>query len=399
MSFRLSHIHDYHRFVAIDLGLYRVKAGIYDVTSGVLENIGFSSVRQGRKNWIDGIVADIGGIADNIEQAIIQAGHTHESLPEDIIMSFPSRAFVTDMITTQYTRSDPSSLLTMHEIDDMISRIEKESYTRAHKKSRKQYGIAWDDLKIVSSTIISISVDGRKVTSPIGFAGARVRLTVLNVFVPSSEFNMIRSIISHLGKRPISLIPAPLILPKLIEKSDLALSTSCLIDIGYGHTTVTILEDNEILAFETFPYGVEMLIEMLGQSHPHASSLQIENIICTPSECLIWDSHDAITEFLSYISDTIRAYLQIERIDVRFDSLILHGNLFENHAIRDIFTRLYQEAIGYTLSIEKLHEHITPAITHDQTVVSWLSLMASELLLTRRDPLVRIMRYVLYQYE
>lgn len=141
MSFRLSHIYDYHRFVAIDLGLYRVKAGIYDVTSGVLERTGFSSVRQGRKNWIDGMVADIGGITDNIEQAIIQAGQTHDTLPLDIIMSFPSRAFVSDVITTQYTRSDISSLLTMHEIDDMISRIEKESYTRAHKKSRKQYGI------------------------------------------------------------------------------------------------------------------------------------------------------------------------------------------------------------------------------------------------------------------
>lgn len=98
---------------------------------------------------------------------------------------------------------------------------------------------------------------------------------------------MIRSIVSHLGKRPISLIPAPLILPKLIEKSYPTLSTNCLIDIGYGHTTVTILEDNEILAFETFPYGVEILIEMLSQSHPYASSLQIENIICTPSECIV----------------------------------------------------------------------------------------------------------------
>ena len=88
------------------------------------------------------MVADIRGIADNIEQAIIQAGQTHDSLPDDIIMSFPSRAFVSDMITTQYTRSDPTSLLTMREIDDMISRIEKESYIRAHKKSRKQYGIA-----------------------------------------------------------------------------------------------------------------------------------------------------------------------------------------------------------------------------------------------------------------
>jgi cell division ATPase FtsA len=97
---------------------------------------------------------------------------------------------------------------------------------------------------------------------------------------------MIRSIVSHLGKRPISLIPAPLILPKLLEQSDITLSNSCIVDIGYGHTTVTILEDNEIIAFETFPYGVEMLIDILGEDMPHSSSLQIENIICTPSACI-----------------------------------------------------------------------------------------------------------------
>ena len=34
MAFRLTHIHDYHRFIAIDLGLYRVRAGIYDVSEG-----------------------------------------------------------------------------------------------------------------------------------------------------------------------------------------------------------------------------------------------------------------------------------------------------------------------------------------------------------------------------
>ena len=399
MSFRLSHIHDYHRFIAIDLGLYRVKSGIYDVTNGVLANTGFSSVRQGRKNWIDGMVADIGGIAASIEQSIIQAGQSHETLPDDIIMSFPSRSFVSDMITTQYTRADTSSPLTMQEIDGMISRIEKESYARAHTKSRKQYGRQWDDLRLVSSTIISISVDGHKVTSPIGFAGGRVRLTVLNVFVPSSEFNMIRSIISHLGKRAISIIPAPLILPKLIEKSDLRCTASCLVDIWYGHTTVTILEDNEIIAFETFPYGVETLIDMIGQSMPHTTSLQIENIICTSAECRHGAAHDTINEFLSYISDTIFAYLQTERIDIRFDSLLLYGNLFENTVIRDRFTALLQDTLSYTLTIERLHEHITPAITHDQAVVSGLSLMASELLLTRKDPLVRIMRYVLYQYE
>lgn len=56
-----------------------------------------------------------------------------------------------------------------------------------------------------------------------------------------------RSIVSRLGKKIISLIPEPLILPKLIEETDAIMQNTCLIDIGYGHTTVTVLQKNEII--------------------------------------------------------------------------------------------------------------------------------------------------------
>ncbi len=142
-----------------------------------------------------------------------------------------------------------------------------------------------------------------------------------------------------------------------------------------------------------------MLIDMMNHILPDSSSLQIENIICTPSDCLHGDPSDVIHEFLSYITDTIFAYLHTEHIDIKFDSLLLHGNIFENHVIYDSFGKIFRDILGYTLAVEKLYKSINPAITQDQAVVSWLSLMASELLLTRKDPLVRIMRYVLYQYE
>jgi cell division ATPase FtsA len=146
-------------------------------------------------------------------------------------MSFPSRSFVSDLIVTQYSREDSATILNMQEIDQMIKRIEKASYERARTKSQKQFGIMSDDLKLISSSIVSIQIDGRNVSSPIGFSGSRVRLTVLNVFVPSGEFNIMRSIVSRLGKQIISLIPEPLILPKLIEETEAISDNTCLIDV------------------------------------------------------------------------------------------------------------------------------------------------------------------------
>lgn len=177
-----------------------------------------------------------------------------DTIPDAVIMSFPSRGFVSDVITTQYVRADATVPITMHEIDQMISRIEGESSTRARTRSQRQFGIQSDDLRLVSSTIVAIMIDGRTVTSPIGFSGLRLRLTVLNVFAPSSEFNMIRSILSTLDKHAISIIPEPLILPKVVESLEVTEVPTAIVDIGQSHTTVTLIDHGQIIGFEIFPY-------------------------------------------------------------------------------------------------------------------------------------------------
>ena len=322
-----------------------------------------------------------------------------DTIPDDIIMSFPSQSFVSDLITTQYTRDDSDSLLTMSEIDSMLKRIEKNSYERARIKSESQFWVTHDDLKLISSTIVSIQIDWRIVSSPIGFSWWRVRLTVLNVFVPSGEFNIMRSIVSQLGKRVISLIPQPLILPKIIENTQVISDNILLIDLGYEHTTVTVMSQNEIIGFDSFSYGTSMLMESISMTHPHFSLLQIENLLCNPEEFLTGVNKEDLDEFLWYIQDAIFGYLQSEHIDIRFKRILFHGNIFENHTIIKVFSEWIEKILWYDFKRNKLCDVIDVKLKHEQCTVYGLALMAKELLYVKKDPLVRILRYVLYQYE
>lgn len=54
---------------------------------------------------------------------------------------------------------------------------------------------------------------------------------------------------------------------------------------------------------------------------------------------------------------------------------------------------------GYTVRKEKLTSLIESEKRHDECVTYGLALTASELLLVKKDPLIRILRYVLYSYE
>ena len=158
-----------------------------------------------------------------------------------------------------------------------------------------------------------------------------------------------RSIVSRLGKKVISLIPQPLILPKLVEETEAIHVNSCLVDVWYGHTTVTIIANNEILWFETFPYGTEMLMEMIASYAPDLSLLQLENIICTHEELSNWKYRECLDDFLLYLQDAIFGYLQTEHIDMRFEYLFLHGNIFENSIVYTEFTKDIEVTFWYKI--------------------------------------------------
>ena len=399
MSFHLSHIHEYSRFLAIDIGTYRVRTAVYSTENLELKELGYASVRQNRKNFSFGLISDMRGVSDTIEQSILQASQHLENIPEDVVISFSSSDFLFDAITTQYIRLDPTSTLTMQELDTMIKRIESTSYARAREKIKNHAGVLADDLRLVSSTITNISIDGQKITNPVGASGGKIILTVLNVFAPASEFNVLRSVVASLGRKAISIIPTPLLFPKIIEKTKYINEEACYVDIGYSHTTFLVIQDNEIKSFETFPVGARMLMEMIKEEYKSASLLGIENILCNEKEIINEKYAPIVKEFFEYITDMIWAFLEEEKINFRFKHIFLHGNIFENIATLKQFSLQFQEMCGYEIEAHQLNNFLPKTEKHQESITHALALTASELLLVKKDPLIRILRYVLYNYE
>lgn len=399
MAFHLAHIHDYDRFLVIDIGTYRVRTGVYKVEKQSLKEIGYATVRQNRKNFSNGQISDMQGVAKTIEQSILQASQDLQNIPDDIIISFPSSDFLFDSLTTEYTRADPSSTLTMQELDTMIKRIEADSYARARIKAKSRSGNLHEDLRLISSTITSVCIDGKKIMNPVGFSGGKVSLNVLNVFAPASEFNIIRSIISSLGRKVISLIPMPLIFPKIVEQTEYIDERACYVDIGYAHTTILVMQDNAIQTFETFPVGSRMCMEMLRDEHKTSSLLGIEKILCSEKEIAEEKNAEILNDFFEYILDMMWAYFGQENVTTKFINLFLHGNIFSNEKISMEFEKKFEEYCGYNVRKKLLNSLAKEENRHEESVTYGLALTASELLVVKKDPLIRILRYVLYSYE
>ncbi len=399
MSFRLSNIHDYNRFVAIDLGSYRVRACIYDIVEWELILKWKSSIRQNRKNFLDGSITNLRWVAETIDRAIVQAASKLENIPDDIILTFSPEITLFDSLTTQYIRADRESLVTMQEIDTMIKKIEHDSLDRAKEKSKKQYGIVHDDIRLVSSTLTSIHIDGKLVTNPLGFSGSNILIRVLNVFAPSSEFNIMRSILSSLGKRTISVVPTPLLFSKVSEQSEYALEKNAYIDLGYLHTTMVFESHNEIISFETFPFGVKNLLDTFSRHYEDKTYLEIENILWNDDIEYNEEQRSCLQDFFQYLSDVFSVLVARERDYMSMDTIFLSWGIFQNEKYRSMFYDTFHTS--YRNHFRRLEFSRIPEkqIDPEYMMCYALAILAQELLVTKKDPLIRILRYVLYNYE
>lgn len=167
-----------------------------------------------------------------------------------------------------YIRENPENPITMDEIDHIVKKVEHTSLDRVKGKIRERTGIIESEMKLVTTSVISIVVDGKRLGNPIGFIGKNIKLGVINVFIPHSYVTMIQNIGRGLSRNIISLIPSIVTLPKLIEQKDENFDFNCCIDLGASKTTVIVLNHGEILGANTLSFGFGLLEDAFRQKQP-----------------------------------------------------------------------------------------------------------------------------------
>ncbi|MBP6981222.1 hypothetical protein KBB25_00385 [Candidatus Gracilibacteria bacterium] len=350
-----------------------------------------------------GTISDMQGVSLTLERAIHEASKNSDTIPDDLIIGFSPEICIHDTVTTQYIRSDMDTPLSMQEIDTMIEKIEYDSHIRAKEKAKHQYGMHTDDIRLLSSTLTSIYIDDKKIMNPIGFSGKVIRITVLNVFCTSTEFNVMRSIVSSLQKRIISLVPLPLLFPKSIEDSDYNLGTNAYLDIGYNHTTIVFEKDGEIHYFETFSFGTKMLLDMLVGVFPESPYMEIESILSAESiPADKKESYELIyTEFEEYIFDVFLSVVSSDRSIGTLANIFVSGGVFDSPWISPLFEKNLKKKYDHRFQFFKL-DNITDQSKKpikEFPINHALGVLARESLLIKKDPVIRILRYVLYNYD
>ncbi len=358
---------------------------------------------------MDGDIANMRGVSDMIQKAILKASDGLESIPEDIIVTFSSNIMPHDILTMNYARADKTSTITLEEIDSMIKRVEKRSYDRIKENLLSTIGTKNIDLKLISSSLTSIYIDGKRISNPIGFTGKDIRFTILNIYAPMVDFENLHMVINSLDRKTISLVPKTVLYPKILESSPYIFDTNLYLDIGYARTNMVFEVQNEIVGYSVLPIGISTIEAEMMRIDPDKTFLDIENSIVdmlsmTPealAKSAKYKTYSGIiSDFFTLLSGQINIQAKQTSKELVIKNLFLMSNPAAAKGVKEHITKHLVNTHHAKVRIQVPEIQIgDTTLEIEYASVAWLSIVANELLLVKKDPIVRILRYVIYQYD
>ncbi len=400
MSFKISNILDYNSFIALDIWSFKIKVLICKIDNQELKILWYSTLKQTKKDVMNGEIADFYSVSQSISKAILKAWKNLDQIPEEIIVWFNSSELLYDLMWTNYTREKPNIPITMEEIDTIIKNIEYKSLEKIKSKVDTRINIVDSELKLIASSLVSIYLDWQRVSNPINLTWKNVKLNIINIFSPISRFNIINNIISNLNKKLISIIPISLSLPKLIEDAWYWFDFNLFIDFWHSKTTIVLENNWEILWFNIINFWF-WLLEKEFKQNDQLNCFDIENII-TQTDVFYLKYKNIFDNFFNILFDTITISIKDIEENVYIKNLFISWSWVWRILKEKIKNHLEQKNIWKNIIVYDKYAEIDDFKeynTNINTTVLSIAKVWKEILTLKKDPITRILRYIIYKYE
>lgn len=251
----LSHKSDQY-VVGLDIGTEYIKALIAKVDGNQAEIIGMGRVHQQLGDMQAGAIADISAVVANCDQALSQAEQQAGLSARTAVIGIAGELVKGTTTTVRYRRNDPKRELSIEEVGKIVSKVQQ----RAEQKARSR--LAWElggkkvDIRLVNSALVSIEIDGYKVTNPIGFQGRDVVVQLYTAFAPLVHIGALERTAQELDLDLLAVAAEPFAVARSVIGDNTGSNMSAiLMDIGGGTTDVAVINDGGVQGTKMFGIG------------------------------------------------------------------------------------------------------------------------------------------------
>lgn len=330
--------------LALDIGTEFVKAVIARQDSDKnLEVIGAGKARQSEGNMYAGAIADIPSVVKVCEKAVAAAEKIAEVSSKTTVVGIAGELIKGSTSTVRYRRKSGNKPLSEQEMALIIKQVQEHAGTKARKEIADETNNPDAEVRLINSAIVSISIDGYKISNPIGFKGTDVVIQFYTAFAPLIHISAIEKVCAELNLDLLAVAVEPFAVCRACLGNDAESKFSGIVmDIGGGTTDIAVVDDGGVEGTRMFGIGgrsfTHQIAEILNVDFDTAEQYKIS--IHNPSKVPA-DMRDAImlsvqrnlAVWLSGVQITLEEFEDTEMLP---NKILLCGGGAELSELRDV---------------------------------------------------------------
>jgi cell division protein FtsA len=242
--------------VGLDIGTEFVKALIAKQNGDALEIVGVGRARQDISDMHSGAIADISGVVRNCEEALSEAEDQAGLQAKRVVIGIAGELVKGVTNTIRYRRPQPDRPLDTAEMEFIIEKVQERAQGKAQRQIALETGNEEVEVKLVNSALVSIHIDGYKVSNPIGFQGRDVAVQIYTAFAPMVHIGALERVADELALELVAVAAEPFAVSRSVLGTDASSNfTAILADIGGGTTDIAVVNDGGVEGTKMFGIG------------------------------------------------------------------------------------------------------------------------------------------------
>ena len=239
--------------VGLDIGTEFVKVLIAKVKDDSLSIVGVGRARQDISDMHSGAIADISGVVRNCEVALSEAEDQAGLQAKRAVIGIAGELVKGVTNTIRYRRPQPDRPLDTAEMEFIIEKVQERAQVKAQKQIGLETGNEEVEVKLVNSALVSIHIDGYKVSNPIGFQGRDVAVQIYTAFAPMVHIGALERVADELALELVAVAAEPFAVSRSVLGTDSSSNfTAILADVGGGTTDIAVVNDGGVEGTKMF---------------------------------------------------------------------------------------------------------------------------------------------------
>lgn len=266
--------------LALDIGTEFVKALIAKKGKGTMKIVGVGKAHEAPTNMYAGAISDISGVAKTCEEALVKAEEMAGVRARDVVVGIAGELIKGNTTSVKFRRADASKPINDEEMHKIIKQVQKKAGERARLEVATETNNPDVEVRLINSALVSLRIDGYKVTNPIGFKGKEVVVQIYTAFAPLVHISAIERVCDELQLDLVTVAVEPFAVCRACLGDDIESSFSGIVmDIGGGTTDIAVVDDGGVDGTKMFSIGgrsfTHQISERLGLSLEDAEKLKL----------------------------------------------------------------------------------------------------------------------------